>query len=739
MRMRGAMGLIVVAALLSCAGRAAAQNPFDGLKLEGGAEAGIRFLPKAVEPQRRATFEEYRDIPQGAFLQDLNFRLSRPDESYSTQLYGSKWGQLDQEFGLRAGRLGLWDFGFSWDQTPHLISTTARSLGTEPQPGMFVLPTPRPALTAWGAPPALDEVRLRWDTARLSLLVTPTPDLDLRADYTRIRKTGDRPIGMAFTSPGGNFREVLEPIDQTIHDFRLKAVWVGEGWQFQTSYAFSMFDQGRKTFQADNPCFALVACGGDAAGPATGLAALAPDNMAHTWNVAGGVTLPFRTRLTANASYSLRMQNESFVGHTINPIFAGNPTLALPSKSLDGNVGVTLLNFNVTSRPIAPLTVTFKYRLFDLHDMTGEIPFPQTVTNDNALSGEPLNAVRESYTKQNADLDARIKLFSPVAFTLGTAWEQWDRSRTREAPRSDEYFAKAAVDATPWDWLLARLTYRPSIRRITSYNTFAQQVRADGDADFFRDVNEAASSQSVLLRKFDEGERNTQRADLLLQITPLETLTASLSGGYRNDHYAVSPLGLQEKTTWSAGADVTWSPVERVSFFAGYVHELIFQKQESRSRPVTGTTTFDFPDYDWISDNVDTIDTYRLGVNAVLIPGTLDWASSASYSVAIGQVLNRNAFGAPVSGTADQNASATAQRFPATGDKLLRVDTSLRYHFARQWWANLGYTFEAFDQKNWQTDTLNPFMPGVTSIWLGNDLRNYTAHIVALTLAYQFR
>lgn len=39
----------------------------------------------------------------------------------------------------------------------------------------------------------------------------------------------------------------------------------------------------------------------------------------------------------------------------------------------------------------------------------------------------------------------------------------------------------------------------------------------------------------------------------------------------------------------------------------------------------------------------------------------------------------------------------------------------------------------------WQTDTLNPFIPGVTSIWLGNDLRNYTANTIYPTLAYTFK
>ena len=60
-----------------------------------------------------------------------------------------------------------------------------------------------------------------------------------------------------------------------------------------------------------------------------------------------------------------------------------------------------------------------------------------------------------------------------MALTIGGGWERWDRNEHREANTTDEYFAKAALDWTPIEWLLARLTYRPSFRRVDEYNTFA--------------------------------------------------------------------------------------------------------------------------------------------------------------------------------------------------------------------------------------------------------------------------
>jgi hypothetical protein len=46
----------------------------------------------------------------------------------------------------------------------------------------------------------------------------------------------------------------------------------------------------------------------------------------HTFSVAGGVSLP------GNVTYSLRLQNETFLAHTINPAVV-DPTLALGAGS----------------------------------------------------------------------------------------------------------------------------------------------------------------------------------------------------------------------------------------------------------------------------------------------------------------------------------------------------------------------------------------------------------------------
>jgi MtrB/PioB family decaheme-associated outer membrane protein len=546
---------------------------------------------------------------------------------------------------------------------------------------------------------------------------------------------------MAFGSPGNNFAEFIQPIDQKIHSFSLRASYGGEGWQLQATYTLSIFQNGLDSLTAANPCFGLTApsppagCGADANGaPDTGRLSVAPNNMANTISLAGAVNLPLRTRLSANVSYSLRTQDDTFLPHTNNPALASAPSLVLPSANLDGIVHTVLFNLDAVSRPLPPLTLTAKYRLYDLIDDSKELVFPGHVINDRSIVDEPRENGQWGYLRQNAEADARWRFGQPVALTGGAGWERWHRGDHREVPTSNEYFGKLALDVTPVDWFLGRLTYIPSFRRISEYNTDAHLQHSVVEED---PSDLAGQGQSFLLRKFDEGNRNRQRVDLMLQFTPLETLTITPIGAYRHDDYIDSSLGLQKAETWTVGLDIGWSPREWLSFSVGYEYEFGKTRQQSRSREQSGTQIFDFPDFTWTSKNVDRIQTVFAGLRAALIPNVLDWTVDLAYQTANGQVNTTNPT-RPTSGTSAQRTSATAKPFPASDESLLRIGTAIRYTFWKGWTATAAYAFERFSGTNFRTDGLNPFVPGVTSIFLGSDARDYTAQYVTLSLSYQF-
>src|SRR5262245_51588691 len=614
--------------LLAWVGSAHAADTADalmlgGFSLSGEVEAGTRFFAERPPESRRQKFEEYKDESPGPFLSHINLSAQRPD-GYGMELSGTKWGFEDQHYEFRVGRLGVWETFLEWDQTPHLYSTTARWLATENGRAIFVLPSTRPALSVHNSAPSLDEISMRTDRGLLGLKLTPSPDLEIKTSYQVIRRDGDRDFSMAFGSPGNNFYGILEPIDQVISDFRIGVAIARENWQAQFGYGFSYFANANRWGRADNPCFSGVvvtpagcSANDSAAGsPFTGQTSLPPNNMAHTFSAAAGVNLPLRTRISGAFTYSLYLQNDQFLPHTINPAITG-PDFVLPQKSLNGTVQNFIVNLNSTSRPFTslPLTLSGKYRLQAFQDISDQITFPGFVLDDKTPEAAR-RAGRWSWMRQDSGIDARYQLFAPVAVTAGVGWERWDRNEHREVPTSDEFFGKAAIDATPFDWLLARFSYTAAFRRINEYNS-----RAHAEHAVEEDPGLALQGQSVLLRKFDEAERNSQRVDGMLQFTPLDTVTISPTFGYRWDDYLNSVLGLQKETAWNAGLDLSLNPVERVVFTANYSHEQSDGRMRSRSRPVTGTTTLDFADFDWVSNLVDTIDSFTLGARAALIPG----------------------------------------------------------------------------------------------------------------------
>lgn len=719
--------------VLSMAGSAAAQTRVGGLNIEGGVEAGTWFFIDEPLKEERAKFEEYRDMSFGPFLQGLRLRFFTDDEGYSTEFLGSKWGREDQEFSLRTGRTGLWRFEFDWDQTLHTFSTTARTPAHEVARGDWRLPG-LGSLRDFNTSRKLDDVSVRWDTARIGLTLTPTPDLDLTARYTRIRKDGDRPFSMSFSSPfsGANFIELLEPIEQTVHDFRLGAAYVSEKWQIQVGYALSIFENDLSRVRFDNPCFQGPIGGGAAFGctagesrtaalnvvPERGQSSLPPDNMAHTVNLAGAVSLPLRTRVTANLAYSLWLQNDDFLPMTINPSVAALPALQLPQNSLNGIASTTLVNVGLTSRPFpVPLSLSTKYRMYNHTDNSDTITFPSRIVSDRPLAGLLLTAgrraEREEFTRNNLDADARYQVIRAVATTLGVGWERWNRGPERQARESDEYFGKAAVDAEFAEWVTARLTYKPSFRR-SNYHPHI--------GDF-----------PVFTRQFDQAWRDRQRVDLLLQLTPLDTLAITPTVGWLHDDYVRTNFGLNRETIWSAGFDVGWNPVERVSFSAGFMHE-------EADRDLTSRATAALVNTDWLSNMKDQTDSVHLGSKVGLIKNVLDWTVNAYYAVSNGTIETRNP-NATAGGPA-LAAGALAMRFPDFTDENVRLDTALRYRLSKSWTASLFYAFEMFSKNDWRTDTLQPFnenLAGTTgSIYLGSDAKDYTAHIVGVMLGYTF-
>jgi MtrB/PioB family decaheme-associated outer membrane protein len=660
----------------------------------------------------------------------------------------------------------------------HIYSTDSQTLLKEFGGNTFIIRggpgfavSSRPPLQNWNqAPPwgcsdsALGssqkdcdgQISQQWYTGRLFFKTSPTPNTDFSAELTRIFKDGQRPFGMAFGSPGGVFLELVQPISQTIYEFKMQGSWMTEKFQLQGGYTASVFVNDFPWVRADNPCNPQPSSNPPTPNPCPaagttgefGTTSLPPNNQAHTFTLSGGVNLPMRTRVNGNFTYQFRFQNQDFQQQTYsNGLVQANPSLQLPQSSLHGNVQTALANIDVTSRPLqAPVTFTLKYRLYDYMDHSDTPFFSAFIINDqNAIttSNTPMRAGRYSFLKQNADLAGRYQFVPGMALTLGVGWEGFNRSHDFEVTQSDEALAKAAFDYTPNDWLLARLSYTAGFRRGSGYNS-----NAWGEANINQPPTfNGSASQDTSMRKFSEGDRNQQVVNLMLQITPTDTLTFTPSASYKYTNYIssglfdqqaaplrnLSLLGLQEVVGWNAGMDINWTPTDRVAFSLGYVHESNFHKQRNRNNSP------DDASMDWISDSTDTVDTFHGSVKATILPQKLVFKMNGAYSQALTRVetYSPNATGSSV--YAANGPNDIAWRWPAFYDSLARIDAALEYNLSKVWTAKLFYIYEQFINHNWQTGPLTPFLgPSVGAVFLGQHWQNYTAQIVGVTLKYKF-
>jgi MtrB/PioB family decaheme-associated outer membrane protein len=691
-------------------------------RLSGDVDLGVQELQGN---RNSPNFQTYRVIENGFVANRAHLNLETKDQRWFTDFQGLDIHKDDQNYQVSGGLYGRFRFDLEWDQIPHLYALGARTPFVRSEGGVYTLPPGVAGLplddmrTAFNTSPLLD-LKTRNDTGKVGLWWAPTSEWDLQFNYGHTRRAGNRPMGGGFgdpDEPSAIVVELPEPIDRRTEELNATAGYSTQAWQLQGGYRLSLFHDNIKTMTYDNPVFgssdlstALTSLGvTDITTVPQGRMALAPDNQYHNLFLAGGVNLPMATRFTAKVSYGMNFQNDAFTDHTINPLLA-DPSLALPSSSLHGDVRTLMANVTGTTRPIRDVTLTASYRLYDKDNRTPIQFFPGTVVRDSILDTGRFGRIFD-YTKQNSDLDAAWRILKPLTLRAGFAWERWERPDTREVNLTDEYSGKAGLTYRPYSWLDMTARYIRSWKRIGEYHPLAALSHLVTPDDF---PDTAAVGQSPLLRKYDEAARDRHKAEATLRVTPLKDLSLGGTLAYSQDQYHFSPLGLQGQWDWSGAAHLTYTPVAWLTVQANYTREEYHQKQRSRSRPTDSVTgdVGDFPDFDWISRSVDTFDTLGAGAVIRLIPDRLELEGNYAYQRSISRLNSSNPV-TPTSSTSvtdapSQLANATASDFPTDQFILQRVSVLLRYWLLKNLTVRLSYAYERFHVRYWRTDFIQP-------------------------------
>ena len=76
--------------------------------------------------------------------------------------------------------------------------------------------------------------------------------------------------------------------------------------------------------------------------------------------------------------------------------------------------------------------------------------------------------------------------------------------------------------------------------------------------------------------------------NFIAEVYPVNNVTCSLNFSIYNDNFTDSTFGIQSDRGWSAGADVSWRPHDRVALSLGYDHQQLQTKTLAAATQLMG-------------------------------------------------------------------------------------------------------------------------------------------------------
>lgn len=767
-------------------GRFYAQKPDSGFGYNAN---GTFQLPTQTESI--AKYEEYGKVPAGLFMDWIKLDIGSNDGRYRFNFLGKDVGYDAQSYKFDFSEAGKQYLSLGWDQTPHIWSTSAKTLFDGVGSDNLTVSDPVQAALQkqWSAASAntaaglaarnninniIDsnatqtDLIMQRDKFSAAYRITPTPDWDFNLSYSHEHRSGEKPGTLNYTygPPTGGFPSnvigVPIPVDDVTQIPKASGEYVGASslgrFSFKLAYAGSIYTDNLTELKAENPF------GNTGAtinfGNGTLMLPLPPSNQAHAFSASGATDIPvFKSRFTTTNQYSRWTQNDAFIDTSNNGLTAD----PLPASSLNGEVNNFLTNNTLTSSFTDTLHNKVHVRYYEHNNDTTELTFGNVVLADSELSAGPFVPEYTSYKKTNVDEDLT---WNPVRwFTLGGGygWERWDRSDNRFATETDENVGRMFANTQLTNWAQWRVSYSYGERRYDGY--------AIDDGNWLNS------------RMFDLANRNEQRARSLLDISVTDAVTVTPTAGLRWDDYPETTAlqtGVSSDHSWNAGIDIGVVVSPALRFTAGYSYEQDILAMSAAVPDAAGTTagnacgfptdgyTNPFTPYTvpagciWADNIKQTYHTFLTSVNWKVIPSKLDFRVSyvaswerESYNFTPCSINNVNCNGVVVAGS-----TAAAQGLPWPDDTNLyqRLDATLRYYFdpdtLRQLgWkgkviAKLRYTWERNDGSYWQSDALNAYFGTLTgnteltgtsrSTFLAYDNPNYTVQLIAASLTFKW-
>ena len=404
-------------------------------------------------------------------------------------------------------------------------------------------------------------------------------ELEWVGDYEYQSKQGRKLTGAVIGNSGGNPRAVIipEPLDYQTNEGQTMLRWNGERAQLQLGYEISVFDDGNGSLSWQNP-YSQV--GGWQAGAGVGYPtgfgrkATPPDNSFQQVSLAGGVDLPWNTRISGDAAFGWLRQNADYLPYTVNPLLAD--PIAIPRGDADAGIDATSATLRIASRPIDRLRIDANIRYDDRDNTTprnvyqyvaGDSLDQQSLSSDKARINLP-----NSYQLVESRVEAGYEIYDRTE--LSVAYKRQDISRTyTEVDDIAENTYSGALRSRPLSWLQARVEGGYSDRNGSEYMYQSPLFQSFTVEHIGGIPPNQLFENNPALRRNNYADRERRRMLGRIDLMPLDTLSIGLDGVWISDDFDQSTLGLTEREALSTTADLSWSPIEILTTYAWFTYE----------------------------------------------------------------------------------------------------------------------------------------------------------------------
>jgi MtrB/PioB family decaheme-associated outer membrane protein len=667
-------------------------------------QASGRLSSLSGDPAR---WQRYQDLGDGLLFTDGRYARDDAGGNWMFRAMADNIGWRDQRYWSKYERTGRFRIAGSWDQIPQFYSvdtTTPFTLSGSPlrlddatqraiQNGQATTSAYVPVATEF------DLVERR-DVGNVSVLATPTPNLDLKAAYTTTRHSGELPWGASFGF--SNDVEVALPYESRANDFTVGAEWTNTRSMLRVDYTGSWFDNLDDTLEWDSP----LRLDDSTTAPGRGRMALWPSNSAQTVSGAGYAKLARRTQFTGFVSYGLWSNDEPLQPFTIN---ATLPQLVLPRATTQGEAQVFSTNLNLVSRPLTDWRFSARVRRYDYDNQTGHVDIPEFINYDTSLK-ESSTGGPEPYAHDRTtfDGDATWSGLQPLALTVG-----YSRNNTghefRIFENTGENVLRLVADAVGSQWLTFRANYE-----------FADRTGSGLNEDLLVQIGEQPA-----LRHYDVADRTRHRFAGQVDAVLGDLWTLSASAGLGNDDYDDSYFGLQESIfrVYSLGVDYRLP-----NGFGGggsYNFERYLGLQQSRSASPGQETD---PLRDWTTDSTERVHYFSLYATPPKFGRNTEARVAYDVSHAKGSYEYAVVPGGPL---------PPPSQLPDVFNKLQQLHVDVRHRLSNRLAATFSYLYEPFRVYDFAFDqTVVDGIVQPSSLVLGYVYRPYTANSFQLGLRY---